>query len=148
MTSNPSSSMFFRVKILFWWLTFVPFARAPLYWEVTIFHCIASVKRSVIPLAPWHSETGLFRRMRDWLEALNFSLCGRCGFFSFFCGNLGVFGNLGWMPGALFFPVRTSRTSAEKGMTIWFNYQAVLRLIMQKIIFVAPLYLMIAPRPR
>gem|GEM_PF-3997246 len=33
-------------------------------------------------------------------------------------------------------------------MTIRFNYQAVLRLIMQKIIFVAPLYLMIAPPPR
>jgi len=31
MTSNPSSSMFIRVKILSWWLIFVPFARAPLY---------------------------------------------------------------------------------------------------------------------
>jgi len=31
MTSNPSSSMFIRVKILSWWLIFVPFgARAPL----------------------------------------------------------------------------------------------------------------------
>ena len=29
MTSNPSSSMFIRVKILSWWLIFVPFARAP-----------------------------------------------------------------------------------------------------------------------